>query len=134
MGRLLLFDALQMRFRELKLKKDPTCPVCGEHPTIHELIDYEEFCGIGPREENHNGNHKEREITVQQLKERLDRGEDIQLIDVREPHEYEIVNLGAKLIPLRKLPERVQELDPSKGDRRSLQGGGAERKGRGVSA
>ncbi|RPH36487.1 molybdopterin-synthase adenylyltransferase MoeB [bacterium] len=113
-GRLLLLDALQLKFRELKLKKDPECPVCGDHPTIHELIDYEEFCGIGPAEGNHNGNHHETEITVEQLKERLDRGEQIQLVDVREPHEYEIVNLGAKLIPLRKLPERVQELDPSK--------------------
>ncbi len=113
-GRLLLFDALQMKFRELKLKKDPACPVCGDHPTIRELIDYEEFCGIKPAEGSHNGNHRETEITVEQLKERLDRGEDIQFVDVREPHEYEIVNLGAKLIPLRKLPERVQELDPSK--------------------
>src|SRR5512140_676538 len=113
-GRLLLFEALQMKFRELKLKKDPECPVCGEHPTIHELIDYEEFCGIRPREGNHNGSHRDKEITVEQLKERLDRGEDIHLVDVREPHEYEIVNLGAKLIPLRKLPERVQELDPSR--------------------
>lgn len=113
-GRLLLFDALQMKFRELKLKKDPVCPVCGEHPSIHELIDYEEFCGIRPREDNHNGNHRETQITVEQLKERLDRGEDIQLVDVREPHEYEIVNLGAKLIPLRKLPEHVQELDPNR--------------------
>jgi sulfur-carrier protein adenylyltransferase/sulfurtransferase len=113
-GRLLLFDAFQMKFRELKLKKDPACPVCGEHRTIHELTDYEEFCGIKPTEGIHNGNHRETQITVEQLKERLDRGEDIQLVDVREPHEYEIVNLGAKLIPLRKLPERVQELDPLK--------------------
>ncbi len=113
-GRLLLFDALQMKFRELKLKKDPACPVCGERPTIHELIDYEEFCGIKPAEGNHNGNHRDTQITVEQLKERLDRGEEFQFVDVREPHEYEIVNLGAKLIPLRTLPERVQELDPSK--------------------
>lgn len=113
-GRLLLFDALQMKFRELKLRKDPACPVCGEHATIHELIDYEEFCGIRPPAGNHNAIHGEKEITVEQLKARLERGEDIQLVDVREPHEYEIVNLGAKLIPLRKLPERVQELDASK--------------------
>jgi sulfur-carrier protein adenylyltransferase/sulfurtransferase len=113
-GRLLLFDALQMKFRELKLKKDPGCPICGEHPAIHELMDYEEFCGVKPHPHAHHGNMEEREITVQQLKEKLDRGEDFQLVDVREPHEYEIVNLGGKLIPLRTLPERVQELDPSK--------------------
>ena len=113
-GRLVLFDALQLKFRELKLKKDPACPVCGEHPVIRELIDYEEFCGISPAEGNHDGAHEGMDITVEKLKERLDRGEDILLVDVREPHEYEIVNLGAKLIPLRKLPERVQELDPSR--------------------
>ncbi len=113
-GRLVLFDALKLKFRELKLKKDPACPVCGEHPVIRELIDYEEFCGISPAAGSHDGAQEGMDITVEKLKERLDRGEDIQLVDVREPHEYEIVNLGAKLIPLRKLPERVQELDPSK--------------------
>jgi sulfur-carrier protein adenylyltransferase/sulfurtransferase len=111
-GRLLLFDALKAEFRELKLRKNPECPICGENPTIYELIDYEAFCGITP-EVPTNG-HGAKEITVEELKERLDRNDDIFLLDVREPHEYEIANLGAMLIPLNDLPKRVNELDSSK--------------------
>lgn len=107
-GRLLLFDALGMQFRELKLRKNPECPVCGEHPTIKELIDYEAFCGIVPAPANGRGEY---EITVEELKKKLDQKEDILVLDVREPHEYEIVNMGGMLIPLGELPNRVNEID-----------------------
>ncbi len=110
-GRLVLFDALSFSFRELKLQKNPECPICGEHPTIHDLVDYEEFCGVPSADLDEDGDS---EISVEELKERLDRGDDIELVDVREPHEYEIVNIGARLIPLRELPERTQELSPTK--------------------
>jgi molybdopterin/thiamine biosynthesis adenylyltransferase/rhodanese-related sulfurtransferase len=110
-GRLLLFDALKLEFRELKLRKNPDCPVCGSHPTIHELIDYEAFCGIAlPVLTN---GHGEMEITVEELKAKMDRNDSFFLLDVREPHEYEIANLGGKLIPLNDLPKRVSELDSS---------------------
>ena len=112
-GRLLLFDALSMKFREMKLRKNPDCPVCGTHPTIRELIDYEEFCGVRVQatgEEDTSVPH----ISVQQLQERLARGEDIIVVDVREPHEFEIVNIGGVLIPLGELPNRVSELDSSR--------------------
>ena len=107
-GRLVLFDALKLRFRELKLRKDPDCPVCGDHPTIHELIDYEAFCGIGA-EPAYAGP----ELTVEQLKlERDEKGDDLVVIDVREPHEWEIAHIqGARLIPLSQLPDRLGELD-----------------------
>jgi adenylyltransferase/sulfurtransferase len=109
-GRLVIFDALKFSFRELKLRKNPDCPICGTHPTIHQLIDYEQFCGIElPAAVDVNQNPDE--ITVEQLKSRLDRGDDLFILDVREPHEYEIVNLGGHLIPLGELPEKVNELD-----------------------
>jgi sulfur-carrier protein adenylyltransferase/sulfurtransferase len=110
-GRLLLFDALKMEFRELKLRKNPECPVCGTHPTIHELIDYQAFCGIAPAVSSEA--QRELEITVEELRDRLARHDDIVLLDVREPHEYEIANLGGKLIPLNDLAGRVSELDSS---------------------
>jgi molybdopterin/thiamine biosynthesis adenylyltransferase/rhodanese-related sulfurtransferase len=111
-GKLLLFDALRMKFRELKLRKDPECPVCGENPTIKELIDYEAFCGITPEQILHQSGL---EITPEELKEKLENGEDIILIDVREPVEYEINRIeGSKLIPLSKLPEKVNELDQTR--------------------
>jgi adenylyltransferase/sulfurtransferase len=110
-GRLLLFDALSMEFRELALRKNPSCPVCGTDPTIRELIDYEAFCGLSPGPAT--GSHPELEITVKELKERLDRNDDFLLLDVREPHEYEIANLGGKLVPLNDLAKRVHELDSS---------------------
>lgn len=109
-GRLLLFDALKMKFRELKLRKNPECPVCGPNPSIKKLIDYEEFCGVHRHAEEPAGT--DAEITVQQLKERLDRGDHPFILDVREPHEYEICRLdGTKLIPLGQLPARVHELN-----------------------
>ena len=109
-GRLLLYDALGMSFREMKLRKDPNCPVCGENPTVTELIDYQEFCGI-PQANAQAEVDQIPEITVQELKEKLDNGEGISVLDVRKPHEYEVANIGAKLIPLGDLPERLVELD-----------------------
>jgi molybdopterin/thiamine biosynthesis adenylyltransferase/rhodanese-related sulfurtransferase len=111
-GRLLLFDALGMRFRELKLHKNPACPLCGEHRTITKLIDYEEFCGIRGEEAPALTNGIP-EITPRDLKARQDRGEDVFMLDVRETHEYAICNLQGKLIPLGELPRRVNELDSS---------------------
>ena len=106
-GRLLLFDALRLRFRELSLRKDPACPICGINPSIRELIDYEAFCGIGA-EPAYAGP----EITVQELERELAIGKPITVVDVREPHEWEIVHLeGARLIPLGQLPTRLNELD-----------------------
>jgi molybdopterin/thiamine biosynthesis adenylyltransferase/rhodanese-related sulfurtransferase len=112
-GRLLLFEALGMRFRELKLHKNPACPVCGEHRTITKLIDYEEFCGIRGEEAPAVTNGIP-EMTAKELKLRLDQGEEIFILDVREPHEYQICNLKGKLIPLGELPRRVHELDSSR--------------------
>ncbi|MDQ5810011.1 MAG: molybdopterin-synthase adenylyltransferase MoeB, partial [Actinomycetota bacterium] len=109
-GRLLLYDALSMRFREMKLRKDPGCPVCGENPTVTELIDYQEFCGI-PQANARAQTGEVPEITVGELKEKLDNGEDVFVLDVREPHEYEVANIGARLIPLGELPERLVELN-----------------------
>jgi adenylyltransferase/sulfurtransferase len=111
-GRLLLFDALKMKFRELKLRRNPECPLCGEKPTITGLIDYEQFCGITPQAET--AETADWEITPVQLKERLDRGEPVTIIDVREPHEWQICNLesfGSKLIPLGQFPAHMNELN-----------------------
>ncbi len=112
-GRLLLFDALAMKFRELKLKKDPECPVCGENATIKALIDYEEFCGIGPEvEESPTGID---EVTAKELKEELDQGQDPYILDVRNPVEYEISRIeGSHLIPLDQLLNRLNELDSAR--------------------
>lgn len=108
-GRLLLFDALAMRFREVRLEKDSACPICGEQPTIRELVDYEAFCGLTPAA----ADAEAFEIGPRQLAAALARGE-VTLIDVREPHEYEIAQIeGARLIPLGRLPERLAELDSS---------------------
>jgi sulfur-carrier protein adenylyltransferase/sulfurtransferase len=112
-GRLLLFDALAMRFRELKLRKNLDCPACGTHPTITELIDYAEFCGIRG-EEAPAPQLNVPEITPRELKARLDRGDDLFILDVREPHEYQISNLGGYLLPLGDLSRRVNELDSSR--------------------
>jgi molybdopterin/thiamine biosynthesis adenylyltransferase/rhodanese-related sulfurtransferase len=111
-GRLLLFDALAMRFRELKLRKNPDCPMCGTHRTITKLIDYEEFCGIRG-EEAPAMTDGIPEITATELKARQDRGDKLFILDVREPHEYQICNLNGKLIPLGELTRRVNELDSS---------------------
>jgi sulfur-carrier protein adenylyltransferase/sulfurtransferase len=113
-GRLLLFDALRMRFRELRLHKNPDCPMCGEHRTIHKLIDYAEFCGIRGEEKETAVSSEIPEITPKELKARLDRGDDLFILDVREPHEYQICNLHGHLIPLGDLPKRVSELDSSR--------------------
>ena len=109
-GRLLHFDALKMKFREFKLRRDPECPVCGENPTIFEPQDYEFFCGIGADSaETANGTIPE--ISVQELKQRLSSDQPPLLLDVREPHEFEIARIeGAQLVPLRELPERLEEL------------------------
>ena len=111
-GRLLLVDALGMKFRELKLRKNPDCPVCGPNRTITELIDYQEFCGI--RGEEAPVSTTAPEIQPEELKRRLDAGEDIYILDVREPHEYQICNLNGHLIPLGDLPKRMNELDSSR--------------------
>jgi molybdopterin/thiamine biosynthesis adenylyltransferase/rhodanese-related sulfurtransferase len=110
-GRLVLFNALDMKFRELKLRRDPACPVCGEHPTIKELIDYEQFCGIEPVKEEHDAN----EVTVQDMKKALDDPKlGIKVIDVREPFEYEIAKIdGVPLLPLSQIQQRFTELDPN---------------------
>ncbi|HKC63667.1 MAG TPA: ThiF family adenylyltransferase, partial [Pyrinomonadaceae bacterium] len=114
-NRLLLFDAWKMRWRELKLRKDPQCPICGEHPTIKELIDYEEFCGLRPQPQEAKASAEIEETTASELKQRLDRGEDIQIIDVREPHEYEIARIpDTKLIPLGQVVNRMDEIDSSR--------------------
>src|ERR1700726_2592047 len=111
-GRLLLVDALGMKFRELKLRKNPDCPLCGTHRTITKLIDYEEFCGIRG-EEAPAMTDGIQEISATDLKARQDRGDKLFILDVREPHEYQICNLNGKLIPLGELPRRVNELDSS---------------------
>lgn len=115
-GRLLLFDALRMRFREMRLRRDPACPACGEHPTIHEPIDYERFCGVAEANpEDEMNDEGVPEITPTELKARLDRGDRVTIVDVREPWEWEIGNLepqGARLIPLNDLPSRMDELNP----------------------
>jgi sulfur-carrier protein adenylyltransferase/sulfurtransferase len=111
-GRLLLIDSLAMRFRELKLRKNPDCPVCGTHPTVTELIDYQQFCGIAPPTPQEatlkNGIPQ---ITVKELKARIDAGEDVQLIDVREPWEAQVAQIGGKLIPQNDVPNRLAEID-----------------------
>jgi adenylyltransferase/sulfurtransferase len=109
-GRLLLFDALRMKFRELKLRKNPECPICGTHPTITKLIDYEEFCGI--RGEESVPPTKVPEITPPELKRMMDDTKPFMLIDVREPHEFQICRIpGSKLIPLGEVPRRMNELN-----------------------
>jgi sulfur-carrier protein adenylyltransferase/sulfurtransferase len=113
-GRLLLVDALAMRFREMKVRKDPECPVCGANPTVKELIDYNQFCGIRGEESETPSTSKTPEIQPEALKRRLDAGEDIFVLDVREPHEYQICNIQGYLIPLGDLPKRVHELDSSR--------------------
>jgi len=126
-GRLLLIDALGMKFRELKLRKNPDCPACGTHPTVTELIDYDQFCGIAPpskvgplevARDKAVGDHPVvdgiPQITVEELKRKLDAKEDIFVLDVREPHEYQIANLGAPLVPVGEVERRVGELAAQK--------------------
>ena len=115
-GRLLLVDALSMRFRELKLKKNPECPVCGAHPTVTALIDYQQFCGIVPEASPEAGQETTLkngipQMTVQELKQRRDAGEELFVLDVREPYEYQIANIGGTLIPQNEVPRRLAEID-----------------------
>ena len=112
-GRLLVFDALRMKFRELKLRKNEECPVCGPNPTVTELIDYEEFCGI--RGEEGVAPETEFDVEPRDVAGKLESGNDLLILDVREPHEAEINRIeSSTLIPLRELPERVRELDSSR--------------------
>jgi adenylyltransferase/sulfurtransferase len=137
-GRFMIYDALKMKFRELKLRKDPDCPVCGTHPTVTELIDYEQFCGVAPPTGQSAAAESEAasvraaatagqaggvqmgpggipEITVQDLKARIDAGEDLQILDVREPHEVQICRIeNSIVIPLGDVPKRATELDPKR--------------------
>jgi molybdopterin/thiamine biosynthesis adenylyltransferase/rhodanese-related sulfurtransferase len=113
-GRFLIYDALKMRFRELKLRRDPACPVCGDHPTVTELIDYDQFCGIVPEppEPSVVGSTNDREITALELKRRMDAGEPVFVLDVREVNEFQINRIpGSTLIPLGEIPRRYQEIE-----------------------
>jgi adenylyltransferase/sulfurtransferase len=115
-NRLLLFDAWQLKFREMKLRKDPECPICGENPVIKELIDYEEFCGLKTEATPPDlSEPKLDEIGASELNQRLGWGEDIQIIDVREPHEAQIARIqGATLIPLGQVVNRMNEINPER--------------------
>jgi adenylyltransferase/sulfurtransferase len=112
-GRLLLFNALEMKFREVRLRRDPKCPLCGENPTITKLIDYEMFCGITPQPATPNSNPDE--VTVQDMKKALDDPKlGIQVIDVREPDEFQIAHVnGVPLFPLSILPQQFTKLNPN---------------------
>jgi len=99
----------------VKIKRNPECPVCGDNPTIRELVDYEQFCGVRGEEASAQGGEAEYETTVQEVKARLDRGDDFDILDVRNPEEWQIAHIhGAKLIPLGELPARMHELDLSR--------------------
>lgn len=111
-GRLVSFDALKLRFKEFKIRKDPNCPICGDHPTIHELIDYDQFCGIPQADAEAAKELDVPTITATELKTKIDRKDKFVLVDVREPFEYDISRIpGSKLIPLGELPARLSELD-----------------------
>jgi sulfur-carrier protein adenylyltransferase/sulfurtransferase len=111
-GRLVSFDALKLRFKEFKIRKDPNCPICGDHPTIHELIDYDQFCGIPQADAEAAKELEVPTITATELKAKIDRKDQFVLVDVREPFEYDISRIpGSKLIPLGELPARLSELD-----------------------
>jgi adenylyltransferase/sulfurtransferase len=111
-GRLLLVDTLTMRFRELKLRKNPQCPVCGSNPTVTQLLDYQHFCGIVPETpEEKTMKNGIPQLAVKELKRRIDAGEDVYILDVREPFEYRIAQIGGKLIPQNDVPNRLVEID-----------------------
>lgn len=111
-GRLVSFDALKMRYKEFKIRRDPNCPICGDHPTIHELIDYQQFCGIPQADAEAEKEMDVPTINAVELKKMFDRKEDFVLIDVREPFEYDICHIDqARLIPVGELPARLSELD-----------------------
>jgi adenylyltransferase/sulfurtransferase len=117
-GRFLIYDALRMKFRELKLKRDPDCPVCGTNPTVTELIDYEQFCGVAPAAPEvavSTSTNNETETDVKELKRKIDAREDFFLLDVREPNEFQIGRIpGSTLIPLGEVPQRVSEIPRDK--------------------
>ena len=121
-GRLLLYDALSMTIDEVRLRKNPDCPVCGDNPTLTELIDYEQFCGVPAHDNSLYQSDAESgagvpQMTPVELKERLDHGDDLLIVDVREPHEWEISNLeplGAILIPQGQILNRMGELDTAR--------------------
>jgi adenylyltransferase/sulfurtransferase len=113
-GRLLLVNSLDMKFRELKLRKNPDCPVCGKNPTVTKLIDYQQFCGIVPEAKVAAEKNGIPQMSVTELKQKLDAGEDVFILDVREPYEYQIAQIGGHLIPLGELPNRLGELDTAK--------------------
>ena len=114
-GRFLIYDALGMRFRELKLRRDPDCPVCGDRPTVRELIDYDQFCGVGAAAGEPAGAEQTSaspDISPLELKAALDRGDRLVIVDVREPQEYRICRIpGSVLIPLGEIPQRHGEID-----------------------
>jgi len=111
-GRFMIYDALKMKFRELKLRKDPDCPVCGTHPTVTKLIDYDQFCGVAPAAPEPVAVNHATEIAAVELKQRLDRGDKLKIVDVREPNEYQINRIpGSQLIPLGDVPKRYEELN-----------------------
>src|SRR5262249_14875479 len=114
-GRLLLYDALQMKFQEFKVRRNPRCPICGDRPTITELIDYEQFCGTRGQESPAMTPNSALEIKVEEWKNRLDRKEDVFILDVRNPEEYQICSIpGSTLLPLPQLGQRFGELDPNR--------------------
>ena len=111
-GRLLLVDALNMRFREVRLRKNPDCQICGAHPAFTQLIDYQQFCGIAPSiQEEIRIMNGVPQLTAAEVKRRMDAGEDLFILDVREPFEYQIANIGGTLIPLGQIPHRLHEID-----------------------
>ena len=128
LNRLLLFNALDMKFRELKLRRDPQCPLCGPRPTITQLIDYQQFCGLTPENET-NAMHPD-EVTVQEMKRALDDPRlGIKVLDVREPDEYQIAHIaGVSLLPLSQLAQRFSELDPDQEYYLHCKGGGRSMK------
>jgi adenylyltransferase/sulfurtransferase len=115
-GRLLLYDALNMSFQEFKIRRNPKCPLCGDHPTIHKLIDYEQFCGVRSQEPAAPAVADDAgDLTVIELKRRLDQKEELFILDVRNPEEYQICRIpGSTLLPLPVLPQRFKELDPNR--------------------
>ncbi|MFN3505419.1 MAG: rhodanese-like domain-containing protein, partial [Caldimicrobium sp.] len=109
-GKLLQYDALQMEFRFFNIRRDPNCPLCGEKPTIRELIDYEDFCG----RETYSVEHKY-ELSPKEVAEKLKNSKNLLILDVRDPHEWEICSLpGSIFIPLKDLPSKISELDPTR--------------------
>ncbi len=114
-GRFLIYDALRMKFRELKLRKDPDCPVCGTHPTVTKLIDYEQFCGIAPAAPEPVAVNNATEITSVELKQRLDRGDKLTIVDVREPNEYQINRIaGLDADSARRRAEALRRARPER--------------------